>query len=501
MYDSMNKKFMKKNEANKFELLKKLLYSKQGLGIQEIITDSQESKSTIYRYIKQLNEDLSLLFTKTPIQIQQKNTTFYVVLPDLLNIAFVLDKVRLSYIYISSEILIFAAAANKNHASLESLAQSINLSPSYTYKSLNTINQQLSYFRVKIAFGDFSRKSNVYGAEADIRFFLFYMYWNTNKGIVWPFNKSPDYFKQLPLPINTILAPSQHTRLRYHQNITYWRSLYLQEKISITEEFLSYLIILETENPTTFTIDFNNTLTLEELKNEQVYFGFLSRFFISDIDTKKTKQKTAQRLINSQLALTKSCTDLLELIQVKYDLVMNSEEYLLYYYNLMIALLYVHYINVDYHSTLENEDRLTFLDNDGQNFSKIEKEIDNLIVQFSITDSFLKKITNKGLVTYMTNLLYCIIDSARNIEPLYIFCQYSKNFYIGDKIKKYLLTTLGTRVIHFTSDIQQANLVISDSYEGDISNQDFFFFDDPFNSATWEALSLFVSTRIQTGYF
>ncbi|WP_375270017.1 helix-turn-helix domain-containing protein [Enterococcus sp. DIV0212c] len=492
---------MKKNEANKFELLKKLLYSKQGLSIQEIITASHESKSTIYRYIQQLNEDLTLLFTETPIQIEQKNTTFYIVLSDLLNIAYILDKVRLSYIYISPEILIFAAAAGKNHTSLESLAQSINLSPSYTYKSLNIINKQLHYFRVSIGFGDFSRKSNVYGAEADIRFFLFYMYWNTNKGIVWPFNASPDYFKELPLPINTTLAPSQHMRLRYHQNITYWRILYLQEKISITEEFLTYLFILDTENPTKFTIDFSNTLTIEELKNEQVYFGFLSRFFIPDIDTKESKQKIAQLFIDSGLPLTKSCIDLLELIQTEYDLVINPEEYLFYYYNLMIALLYVHYIEIDYQSISENEDRLSFLDDDNQDFSRVEKEINHLVSQFFITDPFLKEMDAKGLVTYMTNLLYCIIDSTRSIVPLYIFCQYSKNFYMGDKIKKYLLTTFGSRAIHFTTDIQQANLVISDSYEGDISNRDFFYFDAPYESTTWEAVSLFVSTRIQTCYF
>lgn len=112
------------------------------------------------------------LFTEITIQIEQKNTIFYIVLPDSLNIAYVLDTVQLSYIYMSPENLIFAAAADKNYASIESLAQDINLSPSYTYKSLNTINQQLSYFRVKIAFDDFSKKSNVYGTEADIRFFF-----------------------------------------------------------------------------------------------------------------------------------------------------------------------------------------------------------------------------------------------------------------------------------------------------------------------------------------
>lgn len=106
MCDTMNKKFMKKNEANKFELLKKLLYNTQGLGIKKIIADSHDSKSTIYRYIQQLNEDLRHLFTEITIQIEQKNTIFYIVLPDSLNIAYVLDTVQLSYIYMSPENLI-----------------------------------------------------------------------------------------------------------------------------------------------------------------------------------------------------------------------------------------------------------------------------------------------------------------------------------------------------------------------------------------------------------
>lgn len=497
----MNKKFVKKNEAKKFELLKKLLYSTRGLSIQRIIHDNHESKSTIYRYIQQINEDLDRLFVDTPIQIEQKSTTFYITLPDSLNIAYVLDTVRLSYIYISPENLIFAAAADKNHASLESLAQSINLSPSYTYKSLNAINKQLSYFKVKIAFGDFSRKSNVYGAEADIRFFLFYMYWNTHRAINWPFHKSPDYFKELSLPIKTTLAPSQYTRLRYHQNITYWRILYLQEKIAISDAFLDYLIILDAQNPTEFTIDFSHNLTLEELRNEQVYFSFLSRFFIPDIDTKETKQKTAELFIDSQLPLTKSCRHLLDLVQKKYDLVMTPAEYLFHYYNLMIALLYVHYIEIDYHSNLESEERLSSLDDDTQVFSKIEIEIDTLVKQFFMTEPFLKKSIAKGLVTYITNLLYCIIDSTRKITPVYIFCQYSKSFYMADSIRNYLMTTFGARVIQLTTDIQQATVVISDSYEGDISNQRFFYFDNPYKTSTWEALTLFVSNSIKASYF
>ena len=501
MHDSMDRKFMKKNEANKFGLLKKLLYSTQGLNIQEIITTSHESRSTIYRYIQQINEDLSLLFSTPPIQIEQKNTTFDIVLPDSVNIAHVLDTVRLSYVYISPENLIFVAAGDKKHASLESLAQSINLSPSYTYKSLNVINSQLSYFRVKIAFGDSSQKSNVYGAEADIRFFLFYLYWNTHKGITWPFDKSPDYFKELPIPINTTLAPSQHTRLRYYQNITYWRILYLQEKISLAEDFLIYLTIFDNGNPTKFTTDLSSTLTSNELKNEQVYFGYLGRFFIPDIDTNEIKKKTAKRFIDSKLPLTKSCSNLLNLIQKKYDLVMDQEEYLFYYYNTMVTLLYLHYIEIDYYSILENENRLSFLDGDEQNFSKIEKDLNNLVTQFFAADPFLKKMTAEGLVTYLTNLLYCIIDSTRTIKPLYILCQYSKNFYMLDKIKNYLLTTFGPRAIQFTIDIQQADVIISDSYEGDIDNRKFFYFEDVFNSTTWEALSIFISERIQAFYF
>lgn len=123
------------------------------------------------------------------------------------------------------------------------------------------------------------------------------------------------------------------------------------------------------------------------------------------------------------------------------------------------------------------------------------------MVQFFVDDPFLKQLSAKGLVTYMTNLLYCIIDSTRTIVPLYIFCQYSQNFYTLEKIKKYLLTTFGGQAIQFTADIKQANVVISDSYEGDISNRNFFYFDDPFDSTTWEAVTQFVSARIQPCYF
>ncbi|WP_086314558.1 hypothetical protein A5821_002140 [Enterococcus sp. 7F3_DIV0205] len=492
----MKRKFIKKNEEKKFELFKKILFSTKGIGIQEIIQESKDSKSTTYRYIQQLNEDLSRLFLETPIKIEQQNTIFSIVLPDSLNVSYAINTLRFSYISISPEYLIFSAIADKNHISLESLAQTINLSPSYAYRTLKILNKRLAYFRVKIAFGDLNRKENLQGTETDIRFFLFYAYWNILKGAIWPFHRSPDYFKQLPIPIKTTLAPSQLTRLRYFQNITYWRILYLQEKITIDDAFLSYLIILNEKNPTIFTLDFTTVLSHDEIRAEQVYFSFLARFFIPNIDTKETKQQTAQLLIDSNLPLTNSCTNLLKFLQKKYDLVIKDESYLFFYYHVFIALLFVHYIQVDYDPLVENEKHLSSLDGGKQTFSKMEKELDAFVTNFFKTDPFLKKIVSRGLITYMTNVLYYVIDTSRKVEPLIIFCQYSRDFYTTDQIKSSLLSTFGTQTIQFTADILNADVVISDCYEGDINNQDFFFFDNPFDSQTWAELSKFINYRI-----
>ncbi|MGX7243862.1 helix-turn-helix domain-containing protein [Enterococcus quebecensis] len=492
----MNKKFMKKNEANKFDLFKKIVFSIHGISIQEIIDQNGDSKSTIYRYIQQINEDLTQAFPNQFVQINQKSTLLFISIPESMNVAYVIDYLRFYYITVSPEYTIFAAAADKNYSSLESLAQSVNLSPSYTYKNLTSLNRILKPFNIKTAFGDDSNKTNIYGKESDIRFFLFFGYWSILKGLFWPFYRSPKYFEELPTPISTTLSPSQDTRIRYFQNITYWRILYLQEKIIIEEDFLSYLLILNNENPTTFTISFDNVLSDDELKTEQAYFGYLARFFISDIDTNETKKRTAQLLIDSDLPLAAICKKLLTLLQKKYNLLIDTEDFQFFFYHLMIALLYIKYIRIDYETLWEQEERQFSLDSDDDEFYIVEKELYSLTRSFFKDVSFSNKKISDGLVNYMVNLLYYIIDSSKKIKPLKIFCQYSKNFYTVGNIKTNLLTIFGEQVIHFSKTINDADIVISDCYEGNIDNNSFFYFDNPFDPNIWKTLSAFVNSQL-----
>ncbi|MFD1900832.1 HTH domain-containing protein [Enterococcus termitis] len=53
--------FMKRIERHQFELLKQLIYSRHGLTAQEIQAHLNISIHTVYRYQKQLSEDLMLL--------------------------------------------------------------------------------------------------------------------------------------------------------------------------------------------------------------------------------------------------------------------------------------------------------------------------------------------------------------------------------------------------------------------------------------------------------
>ncbi|MGX7264692.1 helix-turn-helix domain-containing protein [Enterococcus crotali] len=492
---------MKNNDAKKFELFKKILLSQNGISIQKLTTERNDPKSNFYRYIQQLNQDLLQVFPETPFSIEQKNTIFFITLPDNLNTAYVIDVLGYSYISASPEYLILLAATQKKYSSLESLAQSINLSPSYTYRSLKQLNTKLERFNLKFTFNNSSKRDNLLGTEENIRFFLFYIYWKSFRGLTWPFNKSPDYFKNLPIPINTTLAPSQLSRLRYFQNITYWRVLYLQKKVSLEAELISYLEILDAGNPTLFTIDFNGTLTADEVNSEQKYFAFLTRFFIADIDTKEIKRKTAQRFLDSKLPLTKSCQNLLSVLTSTYNLVITQENYLIFFYHIMSALLYIDYIGNDYKPFLERPEQLSFLDTDDHNFTKTERELTKLVHNFLEKDPYLKKDLATGFITHMVNLLYYVIDSSRKITPLIIFCQYSKNFYTVDEIQNSLLTIFGRSAIQFTNDIQQADVVISDAYEGNIPNQNFFYFAEPYNPDTWRLLSRFIQAKLHDATF
>lgn len=490
--------FMKKSDKQKFELFKLIVFSKNGVSVNTLAEKSELSLNLIYRKLKELNDDLTEIFSPEDVCIIKNDIFLSVLIDNCTNISLVIDSVRLFYIQQSHEYLIFHSVFSNYFYSVEALSQEINLSVAQTYKSLNTINKALGYFDVKLIFNDDNLQSNFQGSEINIRLFLFYYYWSVFKGVVWPFRKSLSYLQDIDVAIYDV-SESQRGRLKYFQTLSIWRILYRNKLVDIAPDFLAVIQLLNSIHPIKFSVGLN--IPEEALIQEECYFGFLCRLFIYNSDTHAQKLETATAFIQSDLPISKSCTFILDRVYAAYAIEPKHEDYLFAYYSLLLALTSITYLSIDNTDLFENDQNISELGTDYADFPQMEVELSELAQQLFSEAPYLSELKSKGFFTYMVYLFYFFIDNSKQSQKLKIFIQYSKNHITVAEIKRSLASFFSSESIAFVDDPHRSDILISDCYERDCPNENFFYFDNPVNTNEWQALISFISTKLYKNVF
>lgn len=488
--------FMKKNETLRFELLKQLLYAKKGSTTQQMMDSFNISSKTFYRYKKQLSDDLNTVFTQGQVTIKKKKLFYIIELAPSLTFSYVLDSMRLYYIRISQKFSILEALLKRHYISVEALAQDLNLSPSHVYSNLMFLNKLLRPFDLTISFSPSIYKTNFQGAELNIRVLGFVLFWNVFKGLEWPFEKTPSSYQTLPLAVNAQrLSPSQQARLRYFQNVTYWRVLYRKESLTLSQEFMSYLTYFESVGPTKLFSNLEN-VELERVNqtDEAYFFGFLSRFLIANIDSAEERQTIAQALIQSKLPLAELTTRILDKLLTTYKVKLSPSSYLENFYLLIISLIYIRFIGINFRKFLVDDTT----DSKAKWFSADESSYRFFVKETLLKEPLLRKHMNAGLISFMAKFFHSILKSGEREAKLKIFIQHSINHFIYDFIKNNLLTIFGDSTLEFTFDVKDADVIISDAYEGEESNEKTFHFEHSHDQSSWRELILFISGKIYT---
>lgn len=486
--------FMKKNETHRFELLKQLLYAKNGATTQEMMELFNISSKTFYRYKKQLSDDLAIVFKQKEVTIKKKKLLYIVELAPTLTFSYVLDTMRLHYIKISQKFSILEALLKRHYISVEVLAQDLNLSPSHVYSNLTSLNKLMRLFNLKISFSPSIYKTNILGAEQDLRVMGFILFWMVYKGLEWPFAKTPSTYQTLPLAVNDQrIAPSQQTRLRYFQNVTYWRTLYRKESLSLSKEFLDYLTYFETVAPTDLFSNLEKA-DLEQInqKDEAYFFGFLSRFLVANIDSVEQRRTIAQALILSKLPLTELAKKILDQLLTTYKVKLSADNYLENYYLFMISLLYIRFIGINFRRFLVDDT----IDSKAKWFSSDESSYRAFVKETLFNEPLLRSHMNSGLTSFMAKFFHSILKNGERNAKLRVFIQHSINHFIYDFIKNNLLTIFGDSTLEFTFDVKDADVIISDAFEGEDSNEKTFHFEHSHDQASWRELILFISGKI-----
>lgn len=490
--------FMKKSDKQKFELFKLILFSKNGLSVTLLAEKSDMSLNLIYRKLKVLNDDLTIVFPQGSVYLIKNDIFFTIFLDNSINVSFVIDTLRLHYIQLSHEYLILQSVLSNYFNSVEALSQKINLSVAQTYKSLNTVNKALNHFGVKLIFTGDTSRSNIQGLEQNIRLFLFYYYWSVFKGVVWPFKESLNYLQDIELP-HCEVSQAQKMRLRYYQTICTWRIFYRNKLVELDSDFLEVVHLFNTIHPIRFSVDM--AISGEALAQEESYFGFLCRLFIYNTDTMDQKLDIAKAFIQSDLPVSKNCTFILDRVYAAYDIKPKREDYLFSYYSLLIALTSITYLSIDNSELLENNQALSRLGTDFADFPQMEVELSKLAQQLFFEAPYLCELKSKGFFTYIVYLFYFFIDYSKKSQQLNIFIQYSKNQITTAEIKRSLSSFFSSESIAFVDNIQQSDILISDCYEKDYPNENFFYFDNPLDTNEWESLLKYVSNKLYKHIF
>ncbi|WP_430602388.1 hypothetical protein IGJ02_002724 [Enterococcus sp. DIV0724b] len=495
----MQELFMKKNEQLRFELLKLLIYSKKGLPTNEVSQKLSIPNHSFYIYRSQLEDDLASAFKDNSVILEKKETDYLIT--STLNTSYIIDTMRLYYIKISQTFSILNALSYRYYDSAEELSQNLNLSLSHTYKILGLFNKLLEPFDISINFSSKKKQSNIIGNEQNRRLVMFYVYWSVYKGIEWPFNFLPTSLQSLPVPINSqLLSPSQKARLNYFQSITYWHLSYKLELISLSKDFLPYLKIFQQVSPTSFADIIKDSLRKRHVSDEHIYeeelfFGFLARFFISNIDSPTNKILITTMLIESSLPIATFTSRFLNDFLKKYNVSLTQESYSTSYYLIIIHLFYVKFFNIDSPFSEISDDIPIMAETSDGLFQIHEAELTKFIHKNWNSELFPSISTIPSLVTYLAKLLYLVLITSNKHRPLNVLIQHSKSIYGYDLIKNILLIFFKDTTLRITFDINEADIIISDSFEKN-SDKPFFYFEHPEDSEAWKNLISFISKEL-----
>ncbi|EKK5476194.1 hypothetical protein PN805_002981, partial [Enterococcus faecalis] len=229
------------------------------------------------------------------------------------------------------------------------------------------------------------------------------------------------------------------------------------------------------------------TISEEISESEKNFFNFLIRFYIADCDDSSQKISIASKFLDSSTPLTIYTRQLLDHTLNTYKINILKEKWLLSYYNLNTILLYQKYVGLDYTEWDRQRDGYANTPSVNSALKKVEKNFisyyestfKDIQPPFSVTDETVK---------YIAQYLFYLVDSNLEIAPVKICIQYGRLFYLNNQIKHNINILFQSKNIEYVDTPVNANLIISDSYQGESQKATYFYFYDIHDKNNWQSM-------------
>lgn len=491
--------FITKKEITKVSFLQTILTAKKRVFLKDIMTDYNISKNTALRYINELEKDISIVFSNLKLIIDKDNN-YCLTSKKSEDNAFIINKMKEYYIQNSSLFLTFKEVIQSDKSIIQ-IANTLNFSASTVYSKIAILNKVTQPFNVEI---NFFQDGRFKGEESSIRFFLYKMILFENK-----INKDNPFGPKVPIEFLNLdniknnlisveyLSTSQVMRLKMIQGITLYRINIQNKLLTIDKNLLNDIYYFESSD---FILNCHIPIAKKKLENESKLFCFIIRATIYDIDTFNKKEEIVKNYQQSELEIARNTELILKSFSESTNFQFTDNGYITSYYLLLINLICLKYVDFDLSVLFENnselKDRYSF---STESFKKNETKIKELLNNSGFSSTLPN--FSKEKLTELKYILHFIYDINTKPKQINIFIQFTENIHSGDLVHHCLTSTFSPESIAFVHNPNVADIIISDAYEGDISNAKRFHFENIYNQQQWKNLLQFITNSIYDNSF
>lgn len=477
--------FLKKNEVIKLKVFTYLSYN-ESASLPEIENHCNINQRTANRMIDGINEDL-FLATSNSVSIRYEDKLFSITNQDNVPLELILKELYSFYLINSIEFDVFKLIFVDGYTNLIDVVLESNTSQSYCYSIIRKLNRYLEKYRIKISINDL--KLTIDGKEEDIHIFLITILYCLNVlQVDLEFQDSYLDHNQFSIVNEKILTDYEQQTMT---NIKHVLSLRQSNsfKISLTNKDVLEIVNL-------ILVKNNLIPTLSHLlhikKESSIFFNLFIRASIPNIDTLETRVELGNLFLtvkdNQLITKVKSLVNQIEKELMTDYTNLTPEQHAEIIYLITIQTCFLDSITRDYYALVKYEfmgQLFAFLPDD---YSELGKKIITLTAKHS-KKQYTEPLKQKDFTSFISRFIGPIIFSFQQ-PTLNILIDTSSYFMDGRSLKRQLLTYFSEDLIHFVTDYEQADYLITDRQIANPRNIPMFTFYDTFSNDLWEKLLL-----------
>lgn len=447
---------IKKNEYNQAIILGATLLNTYQ-SIEELTKQLEFSKSSLFRYLTVINDELKKIHPVAP-SISSDGVFLHLNNPGDISKNNLFVKHLKIYLQNSTQFRLLSVLSKFHQFSTSYLLETLHVSHSYFNKLLKEINTYIKPSHVRIT----QRNNRTYLAGPEVNLIVFKLLLKNislNLEDENDANWTSDIISQTTLfqpHLLTNLTLLQQKSLSYLEQIVTER-LTAGRHISISDEEvkLSLTVLKEQHNLLTLT-------NLECSEDMLLFINLLTRFTLPSIDDETTRILIAKDFLKHPTSLTRDTDILLRSLTNTYDinLIPNSPRYYEYFYQGMIAFLYLRLLNYNFNTlfTLKSNKIDGFYIYNQADYAKI-KDVTTLPIPFTNTqnDTVFRK--NSDL---FTSSLFTAIRKEKKAQ-LTIYLDFHSQLSFESYLKKRINSTFNPDCLHYCHTLEEADVIVTDS--------------------------------------